>query len=82
MKISAKELGSEALLEAFEFLDELRESGRTNMFGAPAYLQDEMDWARNEAIAAAQCWMETFSADPVADRVDRALLAVAPETRP
>jgi hypothetical protein len=31
------------MMEAFMYLDELRESGRTNMFGAAEYLEDE--WA-------------------------------------
>lgn len=35
--------------EAFEFLDELRESGRTNMFGASQYIESEFDFAPERA---------------------------------
>ena len=33
----------------FEFLSELRDSGRINMFGAPKVLQDEFDLDKQEA---------------------------------
>lgn len=44
----------------FEYLDELRESGRTNMFGAAAYLTDEMGVPRLDARKYLQHWMTTF----------------------
>jgi len=68
------ELGAEALAEAFEFLDDLRESGETNMFGATAYVVDYLGWCRESARAATVAWMETFSGKPVEERVAAALV--------
>ena len=42
------------------FLDELRESGVTNMFGAAAYLVAEFGVSREEAKALLLNWMQTF----------------------
>lgn len=47
--------------EHFEYLDELRESGRTNMFAAAQFLTDEKDVPRNDARKYLAHWMETFS---------------------
>jgi len=47
--------------EIFEFLDDLRESGVTNMFGAPAYLQHHFGMTRRESFDWTKKWMETFS---------------------
>lgn len=46
--------------EHLEYLDELRESGVTNMFGATPYIQKEFGVDRNEAINILKYWMETF----------------------
>lgn len=44
-----------------EFLNELRESGVTNMFGAAPYLQEEFpELDRKEAREIVQEWMRTF----------------------
>lgn len=41
-----------------EFLDDLRESGETNMFGAAPYLMEEFpELTRQEAKAIVQQWM-------------------------
>ena len=47
---------------AFEFLDELRESGVTNMAGAGPYLQREFGFTRKDARKLLRKWMETFEA--------------------
>lgn len=47
--------------EVFDYLDDLRESGETNMFGAPAYLETEFDMDRQTAIKLTSEWMKTFS---------------------
>lgn len=47
--------------EYFEYLDQLRESGVTNMFGAGAYLKQEFDVSEREAREILVNWMETFS---------------------
>lgn len=48
--------------EHLEYLDDLRESGRTNMYGAAAYLTDEMGVPRMDAKKYLRYWMETFEA--------------------
>ena len=49
--------------EHLEYLDRLRASGRTNMFGAASYLQSERGMAENEAHATLKYWMVTFGLD-------------------
>ena len=44
-----------------KYLDELRESGVTNMFGAGAYLERRFKIDRKEASAVLAYWMKTFS---------------------
>ena len=46
----------------FDYLDQLRESGITNMFGASPYLQEAFDLDRYEAKDVLLEWMQTFSA--------------------
>jgi len=46
--------------EHLEYLDDLRESGVTNMYGAGAYLEDEFDMTREEANQVLTYWMKTF----------------------
>jgi hypothetical protein len=44
-----------------EFLDELRESGKTNMFGARPYLMREFpSLSKDDAMAVCVYWMESF----------------------
>lgn len=45
----------------FIYLDKLRESGVTNMYGATPYLQEEFDLDCQEAKAILVEWMQTFS---------------------
>lgn len=47
--------------EHLEYLDDLRESGVTNMFGAGRYLEDEFDIERKTASGILSYWMKTFS---------------------
>lgn len=51
----------EATDRALEYLDNLRESGVTNMFGAAPYLQEEFGFGRTVARAVLVYWMKTFS---------------------
>ncbi len=44
----------------FKFLDELRETGVTNMLGAGVYLQESFNLSKYEAKAVLLEWMETF----------------------
>ncbi len=52
---------SDETKEHYEFLDELRESGKTNMFGAGSYLQDEFGMNKREARSVVLAWMESFA---------------------
>ena len=47
--------------EHLVYLDELRESGVTNMYGAGDYLRDEFGMDRRQSLAILAYWMETFS---------------------
>jgi len=44
----------------FAFLDELKESGVTNMFGAVPYLMDEFILDKDEALDILGKWMENY----------------------
>lgn len=44
----------------FTYLDALRESGITNMFGAAPYIEDKFGVSRKEAVKLLCEWMETF----------------------
>ena len=46
--------------EQKEYLDELRESGETNMFGAGQYLVWEFGLDKHEARAVLGEWMDSF----------------------
>ena len=46
--------------EYFDFLDNLRESGVTNMFGAVPYLMDEFVLDKDEALNILSRWMESY----------------------
>lgn len=43
-----------------EFLDNLRESGKTNMFGAGPYLEEEFGLDKREAREVLSNWMKNF----------------------
>ena len=42
------------------YLDELRESGVTNMYGATPYLQIEFNLDKDDARTILKYWMDTF----------------------
>jgi hypothetical protein len=44
--------------EVFEFLDKLRESGVTNMFGATHYIMEEFNLEKRHAKILLTKWME------------------------
>jgi hypothetical protein len=46
--------------EMLVYLDNLRESGSTNMYGAGPYLQAEFDLTRVQSHEVLAYWMETF----------------------
>lgn len=45
------------------FLEDLRQSGETNMFGAGPYLQEEFALDKKEASALLVEWMRTYNRD-------------------
>lgn len=47
--------------EMFVYLDNIRETGKINMFGAGPYLQDAFDLSRYEAKDILLEWIDTFS---------------------
>jgi len=46
--------------DVFDYLDELRESGVTNMFGSPSYLVREFGVTKKEARDLFIAWTEQF----------------------
>ena len=48
----------------FEYLNRLRESGVTNMFGAVPYLREEFDIGRAEASKILSEWMRWVETNP------------------
>ena len=47
--------------DVFEFLDDLRDSGETNMYGAGPYIVEEFGVNKAEARVLLSAWMQTFS---------------------
>jgi hypothetical protein len=47
--------------EMFEYLDTLRDTGVTNMFGAGPYLEQAFDIDRREAKTVLMEWMKQYS---------------------
>lgn len=45
----------------FGFLDDLRDSGRVNMFGAGPHLEEAFDFSREEAKKYLLAWMLSYS---------------------
>ena len=45
----------------FDYLEILRKSGVTNMFGAAPYLQQEFGLTRQDAREVLMAWMKTYS---------------------
>ena len=47
--------------EYYVFLEELRQSGVTNMFGATPYLREEFGLGRKEALIILGSWMDNYA---------------------
>lgn len=54
----------ETVDERFIYLNMLRESGVTNMFGAAPHLQEAFDMGRLEARQTLLAWMSWVNSDP------------------
>lgn len=59
---------TEKIRPEFEYLNRLRESGETNMFGAGQYLQWEFGLDKRDARKILTEWMDWVNEDP--ERVD------------
>lgn len=51
------------LTKYFNYLDDLRDSGRTNMWGSSYFLEREMNVRPKLANEVVGVWMKTFSID-------------------
>ncbi len=47
--------------EMFDYLNDLRNSGVCNMFGASPYLKEEFDISTTQARQVVALWMENFN---------------------
>ena len=56
----------------FGFLDELRESGAVNMFGAGPYLRKEFGMEKDESFKVMKAWQDTFGDGDLMARAERA----------
>ncbi len=52
---------NEEWIEYYVYLEELRQSGETNMFGASPYLESVFGLSRREAIKVLANWMENYN---------------------
>ena len=53
---------NEEWIEYYEYLEDLRQSGVTNMFGASSYLQEDFGLDRREAKNILLSWMTHYDA--------------------
>jgi len=47
--------------EYFDYLVELRDSGETNMWWAPSYLESEFGLSKNESIEVFKKWIQSLT---------------------
>ncbi len=55
--------------EVFSYLNDLRDSGETNMFGAGSYVQDEFNLDKKESRRLVTLWMKNFNKDGDYDEI-------------
>tara|TARA_Y100000114_G_scaffold87014_1_gene80457 strand:+ start:1274 stop:1483 length:210 start_codon:yes stop_codon:yes gene_type:complete len=51
---------NEEWIEYYVYLEELRQSGVTNMFGSAPYLREEFGIGRRESIRIVANWMDNY----------------------
>lgn len=56
-------IGMDLYRKHFEYLDRLRESGKTNMFAGASYLAQEFSMSIREARFILGSWIKNFSDD-------------------
>jgi hypothetical protein len=59
----AEKFTRDQLADLFDYLDALRESGATNMFGAGEYLARDHDLDARDARTVLVAWMKSFDRD-------------------
>ena len=64
MSITPTFWGARRMRKEFLYLNRLRESGATNMFGAAPYLEMEFDLERREAKQVLMNWMQWVEENP------------------
>jgi hypothetical protein len=74
------DIDTQSVAETFRFLDELRASGRTNMYGAVPYILAEFPMTRREAEHLLTKWF-SLPLGPLEERA-RAAIAKAEPTNP
>jgi len=67
------------LTEVFSYLDDLRDSGATNMFGASPYLEEQFNMSRKVSQKLLGLWMKTFKSDVTPE--ERAKVALEKENK-
>lgn len=55
--------------EVFNYLNDLRDSGETNMFGAGSYVRDEFNLDKRESQRLVSLWMKNFDEDGNYDEI-------------
>lgn len=53
-------MGKEKYEKEFKFLEELRQSGQTNMYGASPYLREEFNISKAESYEILNQWMTRY----------------------
>lgn len=76
--MAQRALSADELADHFGYLDMLRESGATNMFGAASYLIRDQGVSRKDASAILSMWMKSFSRET--SPVERARAALSRAT--
>jgi hypothetical protein len=59
--------------EAFEYLNDLRDSGITNMYGARPYLMEDLDLDKNTAGKLLTTWMKVFNPEGKYEYIDASI---------
>lgn len=61
--IKYKEISKEEKEHIFNYLEDLRESGQTNMFGAAPYIAEAFDLNKYQAREILSEWMNSYKTD-------------------
>jgi hypothetical protein len=76
-----KTITKKNLVKGFEYLDSLRESRITNMFGARPYVQQAFPkWGPEKAGKVLTTWMKTFSNETPKERAIKGLALITAES--